>query len=111
VDGAKYETTIAQLNFFSWAIQYRVLDWAIRNKEAIRAHHHTIKKARKKLILEHPDREKKRERLTHADGTGCLVYLQPMKISLGGQKVNKKQKLMPLPTQKPSVYFSSNNNF
>jgi len=88
-NGIKYETTIAQLNFFMWAIQYGVIDWAARHRDEIKKHHHETKEARRKLIKEQPNREKKRMRLTPVDNSHCLVYIQPMRINMGGKKKSK----------------------
>jgi len=88
-NGEQFVTTIAQLNFFCWAIQHGVIDWAARHKDKIKKHHQTIKDARKKLIKEQPNREKKRMRLTPVDNSHCLVYVQPMRIPLGPQKKNR----------------------
>ena len=90
VAGVKYETTIAQLNFFMWAIQHGVIDWAARHREAIKKHHHETKEARRALIKEQPNREKKRMRLTPVDNSHCLVYVQPMNIPMGGKLKPKK---------------------
>ena len=77
-------TTVAQLNFFKWAIQYGVIDWATEHKDEIRSHQDKIKSERRKLIQSQPNREKKRMRLTKANNSHCLVYVQPMRISLAG---------------------------
>ena len=96
VNGIKYETTIAQLNFFMWAIQYGVIDWASRHRESIKKHHHETKEARRMLIKEQPNREKKRMRLTPVDNSHCLVYVQPMRINMGGGRgLGKKSQLPP----------------
>lgn len=80
--GDEHETTIAQLNFFRWAIQYGVIDWAAKNRDEIHKHHQMSKRARKQLIQDTPNREKKRMRLTPNDKAHCLVYIQPTRISL-----------------------------
>ncbi len=82
VAGEGYETTIAQLNFFRWAIQFGVIEWAIQHKDDIKIHHQETKKARQKLIQAQPDRPKRRMRLTQVNKQNCLVYLKPMKVSL-----------------------------
>lgn len=86
VNGKKYETTIAQLNFFRWAIQFGVIEWAKNHKKEIREHHFVTKTERKKLIQEQPNREKKRMRLTKNDKSKCMVYIQPMQIHLTDKK-------------------------
>lgn len=83
VNGEQIETTIAQLNFFSWAIQNGVIEWAARHREEIREHNKVIHRERKELIEMQPNREKKRMRLTNTDDTHCMVFVTPMKISLG----------------------------
>lgn len=89
--GKQYETTIAQLNFFRWAIQYGVIDYASQHREAIRKHHYDTKLERKKLIQSTPNREKKRMRLTQTDKARCLVYVQPMRISMTGPEKKPPQ--------------------
>lgn len=81
-DGNQHETTIGQLNFFMWAIKFGVLDWAIRHKHEIQQHHAKVMKARKALIQSQPNRKKKRMRLTPKDNSGCMVYVQPMRVSM-----------------------------
>jgi hypothetical protein len=87
VGDVKYETTIAQLNFFMWAIQYGVIDWAARHRDEIKKHHQEIKDVRRALIKDQPNRVKKRMRLTPVDNSHCLVYVQPMQINLGKKRV------------------------
>lgn len=75
--GQQYETTIGQLNFFKWAIEHGVIDWAVQHRDEIRQHHQVTDSARKKLIEEQPNREKKRMRLTNTDKNRCIVYMSP----------------------------------
>lgn len=81
VNGEKVVTTIAQLNFFRWAIKYGVIDWAIKNKQAINDHYDATTNKRKRMIAEQPGQKKKRMRLTTEPENNCLVYIAPMKIS------------------------------
>lgn len=84
INGVQHETTIAQLNFFMFAIEYGVIDWVAAHKKEIRAHHKASKDARQKEIAAQPNREKKRQRLVDDTNmkSGCLVIVQPMKISI-----------------------------
>lgn len=74
--GQQYETTIAQLNFFRWAITYKVIDWAAEHKDEIREHHERTTRERSELIKNNPNREKKRMRLTKIDEGRCLFFVQ-----------------------------------
>jgi hypothetical protein len=89
VNGVPYETTVAQLNFFQWAIEYGVIEWAARHRDEIKRHHDEIKKERDALIKAQPNREKKRMRLTQGDEAHCMVYLQPMQFAMGGETTTK----------------------
>jgi hypothetical protein len=62
--------------------RYGVIDWAARNKDAIRDHLRLTREARKELIKKQPNRENKRMRLTDADEKRCMVFIQPMKMTL-----------------------------
>lgn len=93
--GEQYETTIGQLNFFKWAIEHGVIDWAVQHKDEIRHHHQVTDAARKKLIEEQPNREKKRMRLTHTDKNRCIVYISPVTRETEKQPTAKKLKKPP----------------
>jgi hypothetical protein len=82
VAGVSYETTIAQLNFFRWAIQFGVIQWTIDHKDEIQAHHKETKRVRRDLIVNNPNREKRRQRLTETSKNTCLVYVKPIKVNL-----------------------------
>lgn len=101
VEDVDYETTIAQLNFFRWAIEFGVIHWAAQHRDEIREHHQRIKAERKKLIAAQPNREKKRMRLTSADDSQhCLIYVQPMRLAIGGDAKVKAQPPSSLKTKK-----------
>lgn len=84
-------TTIGQLNFMMWAIQFGVIDWAVRHKKEIKDHHKIVKKTRQEFIKAQPNRAKKRMRLTNADNSHCIVYSHDMDINIGGQNSPKER--------------------
>jgi hypothetical protein len=84
-NGELVVTTLGQMNFMMWAIQFGVIDWAVRHKKEIKDHHKMVKKQRQELIKANPNREKKRMRLTDQDKSHCLVYTHAMDINIGGQ--------------------------
>ena len=61
-DGNPYETTVAQLTFFKWAFENKVVDYANNHKDKIKTHMDTRKFHRKIAPLE--TKEKKRKHLS-----------------------------------------------
>ena len=76
VDGVTYTTTVAQLNFFWWAIQYEVLEYALKHVDAIeRDHTQAMVQSRAQMA----STGKRRQLLTKPRAT-CFVYNIHMRL-------------------------------
>jgi len=62
-DGLMYETTVAQLTFFKWAFENKVVEYANLNKEKIKLHMDT-RTFHRKLIQPMAHNDKKRKQLS-----------------------------------------------
>ena len=71
LDNQEYETTVAQLNFFYWAIKYEVLSYALQHVKAIESDHSATLKETKKEMAASP---KKRRELSKPPSLKCYVY-------------------------------------
>ena len=77
LDGETYITTVAQLNFFSWAIQYEVLDYALKHIHDIEADHaQALSKSRhlSTSAKTPPHATKRRQALSKPPRVKCFVY-------------------------------------
>lgn len=95
-DGATEETTVAQLNFLVWAVQYRVLDFCQRNQSLIEAD----------MRATHLAHRKRRAAAAaaaggdHPDATTTIAGTTARKK----QKKRRRQELKPKPRSKIFVY-------
>lgn len=72
LDAHVYETTVAQINFFYWAIKYEVLSYALQHVKAIESDHSITLKSTRKGTFE--KQKKKRRELSKPPSLKCYVY-------------------------------------
>lgn len=73
--GELQQTTVAQMNFFKWALSNRVIDYAMQNKDTIELDMLTVSKTRHQETEEEDLRPKKRRELSSAAIKSCTKTL------------------------------------
>lgn len=71
-------TTLAQINFFRWAIQNKVIEWAIANADAIREDMVDMHRTKKVSV----DKKRKRKRALFTNATSPMILNFQIQVKL-----------------------------